>query len=92
MFWGFLPTGFGKSLILQLLPLVLKEIWSFIERSKIVFFTSLVSIMKEQVEELMLLGLKAFAIGAGDEEVLTECKSVGEGITADLLEFVRVEH
>ena len=65
--FGILPTGFGKSLIFQLLPRVLKESWK-IERSTVIVVSPLVSIMKDQVEELSRLGLKTFALGLGDDE------------------------
>ena len=66
--------------------------WNFIERSTVVISTPLVPIMKDQVEELLNLGCKAFAIGAGDEEVLVEGTSVGDRTAVDLSEFVCVEH
>ena len=67
---SFLLIGFGKSLIFQLLPHVLnrlKEVWK-LERVCVKVVTLLVSIMKTQVEELTRLGLRAFAIGLGDEK------------------------
>ena len=68
LFW-ILPIGFGKSPIFQLLPHLLnrlKELWK-LERVFVLVVTLLVSIMKDQVEELTRLGLRAFAIGLGDE-------------------------
>ena len=46
-----LPTGFDKSLIFQLLPWMLKEMWNF-ECSVVVIVTPLVFIMKDKVKEL----------------------------------------
>ena len=66
MFFKYLPTGFDKSLIFQLLPWVLKEMWNF-ECSTVVNVTPLVLIIKDKVEKLSNLGLKVFAIGAGDK-------------------------
>ena len=66
-----LPTGFEKSLILQLLPWMLKEMWNF-ECSTFVIVTPLVLLMKDKVKELSNVGLKAFAIGVWDEEVFAE--------------------
>ena len=44
----------------------------------------LVSIMREKVEEIANLGLKAFAIGAGDKEGFPEgATSVGERTASD---------
>ena len=57
-----LPTGFGKSLIFQLLPCLLKDLWK-LDHACVLVVTPLVSIMKDQVEELILLGLRAFTIG-----------------------------
>ena len=67
--FGILPTGFGESLMLifQLLPRLMKDLWK-LEHSCVVVVTPLVSIMKDQVEELRCLGLRAFAIGLGDEK------------------------
>lgn len=65
--FGILPTGFGKSLIFQLLPCLLKDLWK-LQRACVLVVTPLVSIMKDQVEELTRLGLRAFAIGLGDEK------------------------
>ena len=67
MFLGFFLTGFDKSLVFQLLPRVLKEMWN-IECSIVEL-----SIMKDKFNELSeTLGLKAFAIGAGNEEGFAE--------------------
>ena len=68
--FGILPaTGqFGKSLIFQLLlPRLLKDLWK-LDRACVLVVTPLVSIMKDQVEDLARLGLRAFAIGLGDEK------------------------
>ena len=66
MFLEYLLTGFDKSLIFQLLPWVLKEMWNF-ECSTVVNVTPLAFIIKDKVEKLSKLGLKVFAIGAGDK-------------------------
>ena len=76
-----LPTGFGKSLIFQLLPRVLKDLWK-LERACVLVVTPLVSIMKDQVEELTGLGLRAFAIG-GDEK--GEKELVAGGFDVDII-------
>ena len=48
--------------------------------------------MKEKVEELSDVCLKAFAIGAGDKKGLTEGSiSVGDRTAADLYQFVAQE-
>ena len=80
--FGILPTGFGKSLIFQLLPRLLKDLWKR-DRACVLVVTPLVSIMKDQVEELIRLGLRAFAIGLGDEK--GEKELVAGGFDVDLL-------
>ena len=60
--FGILPTGFGKSLIFQLLPSLLKDLWK-LDQACVLVVTPLVSIMKDQVEELICLGLRAFTNG-----------------------------
>ena len=49
------PTGFGKSLIFQLLPRLLKDSWK-LEHACVLAMTPLVPIMKDQVYELTCLG------------------------------------
>ena len=49
--FGILPTGFGKSLIFQLLPCLLKDLCK-LQSACVLVVTPLVSIMKDQVEEL----------------------------------------
>ena len=48
------------------------------EYSTVVIIMPLVLIMKDKDEELPNLGLKAFAIGTGDEKVFAEGATVGE--------------
>ena len=81
--FGILPTGFGKSLIFQLLPRLLKDLWK-LERACVLVVTPLVSIMKDQVEELTGLGLRAFAIGLGDEKSEKE-QLVAGGFDVDVI-------
>ena len=68
--FGILPICFGNSLIFQLLPHLLNRLKELrkLERVCVLVVTLLVSIMKDQVEELTRLGLRAFAIGLGDEK------------------------
>jgi len=69
-----LPTGFGKSLIYQLSPLVAEELskrryQNGNNQSGIVLVISpLVSLIKDQVKGLKQRGIKASFIGAGQEE------------------------
>ena len=65
--FGILPTGFGKSLIFQLLPRVLRDLWK-VEQATVIVVTPLISIMRDQVKELKEKGMKAFALGDEDDE------------------------
>ena len=60
--FGILPTGFEKSLIFQLLPHLPKDLWK-LDHASVLVVTPLVSIMKDQVEEFIRLGLRTFIIG-----------------------------
>ena len=60
--FGILPTGFRKSLIFQLLLHLLKDLLK-LDHACVLVVTPLVSIMKDQVEDLIRLGLRAFTIG-----------------------------
>ena len=71
--FGILSTGFGKSLIFQILPRVIKELWK-LQRTTVLVVTPLVSIMKDQVAEMRRLGLKAFAIGLEEEDAERELR------------------
>ena len=57
-----LPTGFGNSLIFELFP----RLTNALQRNavfKIIVVTPLVAIMKDQVEQLQSIGIRALAIG-----------------------------
>ena len=76
---------FRQEFDVPVVPLDVK-MWNF-ECSTVAIFTPLVFIMKDKVKELSSLGLKAFAIGTGNEEVFSEDNSsIRE--SANLLEFV----
>ena len=65
-----LPTGFGKSLIYQLAPLIVEEMSPLggkIHSAVILVISSLVSLMKDQVQYLERKGIKALFIGGGQE-------------------------
>ena len=49
-------------LIFQLLPRLLKDLWK-LGHACVLVVTPIVSIMKDQVEESIRLGLRAFTIG-----------------------------
>jgi len=65
--FGILPTDFGQSLVFQLLLHLLKDLWKQ-EHACVLAVTPLVSIVKDQVEELTRQGLREFAIGLGDKK------------------------
>ena len=56
-----MPTGFGKSLIFQLFPRLAKAAL-ILENSRIIVVSPLISIMRDQVEQLKKLGSSAAAI------------------------------
>ena len=58
---GIIPTGFGKSLIFQLFPRLAKAALT-LENSTIIVVLPLISIMRDQVEQLKKLGFSAAAI------------------------------
>ena len=62
-----LPIGFGNSLIFQLFPRLINALQRSTV-SKIIVVTPLVAIMKDQVEQLQSIGIRALAIGVDDEE------------------------
>ena len=67
--FAILPTGFGKSLIFQLFPRVSSALCSSEVKplSTIIVVSPLVSVMRDQVEQLKQLGFSVAAIGIGDE-------------------------
>lgn len=64
--FAILPTGFGKSLIFQLFPRLAKSAMK-LEMCSIVVVSPLVSVMRDQVEQLKKVGFSAAAIGLGEE-------------------------
>lgn len=72
-----LPTGFGKSLIYQALPLVYSCLQSTVEKNIIVVISPLTSLMKDQVMRLISLGITAISLA----EITTEkqCNEVKNG-------------
>ena len=59
--FGIMPTGFGKTLIFQLFPRLAKAALT-LENSTIIVVSPLISIMRDQVEQLKKLGFSAAAI------------------------------
>ena len=56
--FGIMPTGFGKSLIFQLFPRLAKAALT-LQNSTIIVISPLISIMRDQVEQLKKLGFSA---------------------------------
>ena len=81
-----MPTGFGKSLIFQLFPRLVKAALT-LENSTIIVVSPLISRMRDQVEQLKELGFSAAAIGIGEEGEEDE-KKAREG-SAKLFSVVR---
>ena len=70
-----LPTGFGKSLIYQALPLVFDAMHG--EGHIVVVVSPLVSLMKDQVQKLRSLGISAVTLSDIVEE---DAKAVEKGV------------
>ena len=75
-----LPTGFGKSLIFQMAPLVASELAKscthFDPESIIIVISPLIALMKDQVASLQRLNIKAAFVAADQEErVLQEVEA-----------------
>ncbi|XP_078581267.1 putative ATP-dependent DNA helicase RecS [Branchiostoma floridae x Branchiostoma japonicum] len=62
-----LPTGFGKSLIYQIAPLV----WKKLGRANpiVIVVSPLVALMEDQVRESAKLGVKAVQLGNADDDI-----------------------
>ena len=61
-----LPTGFGKSLIYQLAPLVGKKL-GLSENPLVVVVSPLLALMEDQIREATSMGLTAFQLGVHDD-------------------------
>ena len=70
-----LPTGFGKSLIYQELPLVYSCLQSTVEKNMIVVISPLTSLMKDQVMRLISLGITAISLAEITTEKQCTCHS-----------------
>lgn len=82
--FGILPTGFGKSLIFQLLQRLSRELWK-LKRTMDLVVTPLVAIMKDQVEGMNRLGWKTFGIGLGDERSKCDLLSSMSDVDIDVV-------
>ena len=71
-----LPTGYGKSLIYQLVPLVLEEMG--MGEKIVIIISPLLALMDDQVKEAAKFGLTALQIGeANDNNILNgQCSLV----------------
>ena len=66
-----LPTGFGKSLIYQLAPLVTKKLFPSINPIFIVV-SPLIALMKDQKKEASKLGITAMQLGVDNDTDIEE--------------------
>ena len=57
-----LPTGFGKSLIYQALPVVFSSLPCSSEKNVVIVISPLTSLMKDQVSRLTSLGIGAVSL------------------------------
>ena len=62
-----MPRGFGKTIIFQLFQRLAKAALT-LENSTIIVFSPLISLMRDQVEQLKKLGFLAAAIGITEVE------------------------
>ena len=71
-----LPTGFGKSLIYQLVPLVLEEMG--LGKKILIVISPLIALMEDQVKEAAKLELVAMQLGVHDDKQILngECSLV----------------
>ena len=68
--FALLPTGFGKSLIYQLAPLVVKKMGK-VKNPIIVVVSPLVALMEDQIREAGKLGVSAMQLGGiNDTDIL----------------------
>ena len=70
-----IPTGFGKSLIYQVLPLVFDAMHG--EGHIVVVVSPLINLMKDQVQKLRNLGISAVTFSDIEEE---DAKAVEKGV------------
>ena len=66
-----LPTGFGKSVVFQALPIVYSYVEPTREKNIVIFVLPLVNLMKDQVSRLTSLGISAVSLSdiCSDEEM-----------------------
>ena len=63
-----LPTGYGKSIIFQMAPLVASKLSCFSPESIIIVISPLVALMKDQVAYLKSINIPAASVTADQEE------------------------
>lgn len=68
-----LPTGFGKSLIYQLAPLVAQQM-GFSPRPVVAVVSPLTALMDDQVKEATSLGISAAQLGPELERTIKSCR------------------
>jgi superfamily II DNA helicase RecQ len=71
-----LPTGYGKSVIFQMAPLVASRLSNFSDESIIIVISPLVALMKDQVSYLSKINVPAaFVIADQDKNVLKDIEN-----------------
>ena len=68
------PTGFGKSLIYQLAPLVAKEM-GFSQTPVVAVVSPLTALMEDQVKEAVNLGISATQLCPEQEHAIKSCQA-----------------
>lgn len=71
-----LPTGYGKSIIFQAIPVIASALWK--KLCTIFVVSPLKALMEDQVNYLNGLGLKAIALAEDSSDVLIERVMNGE--------------
>ena len=77
-----LPTGFGKSLIYQALPLIFDEISESVRGHIVVVVSPLLNLIQDQVNTLQKLGISAVSLSSvmeDDEDLENKIKDVEFG-------------
>lgn len=67
--FAILPTGYGKSLIYQILPSLSAEVYPSNPSPLVLVVSPLFQLMQEQVEQLKAYGIKSMWIGQGQDVI-----------------------
>ena len=93
-----LPTGYGKSLVFQVLPGLLREreetrSTTSVTKSVVLVVSPLNALMYDQISKLRARGVEAAVLGVkkgidADSPVISQWEGAGESITQDGYEIV----